>query len=48
MAHPAGVIPIVGSQQASRIREAADAYKVRWARTDWYRVLVAARGTPLP
>ena len=28
MAHPAGVIPIVGSQQASRIREAADAYQV--------------------
>ena len=48
MAHPAGVIPIVGSQQASRIREAADAYKVRWSRTDWYRVLVAARGSALP
>ena len=48
MAHPAGVIPIVGSQQASRIHEAADAYKVRWSRTDWYRVLVAARGDALP
>jgi predicted oxidoreductase len=48
MAHPAGVIPIVGSQQANRIREAADAYRVRWARTDWYRVLVAARGAALP
>lgn len=48
MAHPAGLIPIVGSQQASRIRAAADAYKVRWTRADWYRVLVAARGTALP
>jgi predicted oxidoreductase len=48
MAHPAGVIPIVGSQQVQRIREAADAYKVVWARADWYRVLVAARGAALP
>jgi predicted oxidoreductase len=48
MAHPAGIIPIVGSQQAGRIVEAADALKVRWTRTDWYAVLVAARGEKLP
>jgi predicted oxidoreductase len=48
MAHPAGVIPIVGSQQASRIREAAAACHVEWTRADWYRVLVASRGVALP
>ena len=48
MAHPAGVIPIVGSQRASRIREAAAAYQVEWTRADWYRVLVASRGIALP
>jgi predicted oxidoreductase len=48
MAHPAGIIPIVGSQQPARITEAADAYKVRWSRTDWYKVLTAARQEPLP
>jgi predicted oxidoreductase len=48
MAHPAGVIPIVGSQQPARIAEAADALNVRWTRADWYAVLVAARGVPLP
>lgn len=48
MAHPAGIVPIVGSQQASRIREAAAAYQVEWTRADWYRVLVASRGTALP
>jgi predicted oxidoreductase len=48
MAHPAGIVPIVGSQQASRIREAADACKVSWTRADWYRVLVASRGAALP
>jgi predicted oxidoreductase len=48
MAHPAGIIPIVGSQQVHRVREAADAYRVVWTRADWYRVLVAARGAALP
>mgnify|MGYP001363768189 CR=1 FL=1 len=48
MAHPAGIIPIVGSQQPDRIAEAADAYKVRWSRQDWYAVLVSARGERLP
>jgi predicted oxidoreductase len=48
MAHPAGVIPIVGSQQPDRIRAAADACRVLWTRAEWYHVLVAARGSPLP
>lgn len=48
MAHPAGIVPIVGSQQAERIAEAMQALKVRWNRTDWYAVLVAARGERLP
>lgn len=48
MAHPAGIVPIIGSQQASRIAEGASARTVTWTRTDWYAVLVAARGVPLP
>ena len=48
MAHPARIIPIVGSQNPARIAEAADAYKINWTRADWYAVLVAARGVPLP
>jgi predicted oxidoreductase len=48
MAHPAHPIPIVGSQNPARIAEAADAFKVQWTRADWYNVLVAARGVPLP
>jgi predicted oxidoreductase len=48
MAHPAAPIPIVGSQNPARIAEAADAYKIQWTRADWYAVLVAARGVPLP
>lgn len=48
MAHPAGVIPIIGSQKAERIAEGAQALKVQWTRQDWYAVLVAARGERLP
>ena len=48
MAHPARPVPIIGSQNPARIADAADAYKIEWTRADWYAVLVAARGVPLP
>ena len=48
MAHPAGIVPIVGSQKAERIAEAAQALGVRWTRQEWYAVLIAARGENLP
>jgi len=48
MAHPAGIIPIIGSQNPERIAEGMQALKVRWSRQDWYAVLVAARGERLP
>lgn len=48
MAHPAGIVPIIGSQNAARIAEGAQALTARWTRTEWYAVLVAARGVPLP
>ena len=48
MAHPAGIVPIIGSQNPARIAEGAQALTVRWSRTEWYAVLVAARGVPLP
>jgi aryl-alcohol dehydrogenase-like predicted oxidoreductase len=48
MAHPARPIPIVGTQNPERIRAAADAFKVTWTRQQWYRVMIASRGEPLP
>lgn len=48
MVHPAGIVPIIGSQKPERIREAAMAARVRWTRQQWYDVLVAARGELLP
>lgn len=48
MAHPAKPIPIVGSQSAPRIREAAQALNVSLSRQQWYAILTASRGAPLP
>jgi predicted oxidoreductase len=48
MAHPARPIPIVGTQSVPRIAEIPDAYTPTWTRAEWYEVLVAAQGEPLP
>lgn len=48
MAHPARAIPIVGTQTLARISEIPDSFKPRWSRAEWYAVLVAAMGAPLP
>jgi predicted oxidoreductase len=48
MRHPAGAIPIVGTQNPTRIAAANDALRVNLSRADWYALVVAARGEPLP
>lgn len=48
MAHPARIIPIVGSQTPGRIAAAAGAYRVEWTRAQWYAVLEAGMGSRLP
>jgi predicted oxidoreductase len=46
--HPAGIQPIVGSINPDRIRQAAKADELELSREEWYRLLLAARGEPLP
>lgn len=46
--HPAGIIPIVGSCNGERIREAVRADSLELSREEWYELLVAARGQKLP
>jgi predicted oxidoreductase len=46
--HPSKIIPIVGSTNPDRIREAAKADDLELTREEWYRLLLAARGEPLP
>lgn len=46
--HPAKIQPIIGSIIPERIREAAEADKIQLSREEWYRLLIAARGEPMP
>lgn len=46
--HPARIVPIVGSANPARIRDAVRADDLELSREDWYAILVAARGTGLP
>lgn len=46
--HPSKIIPIVGTTNPERIREAAKAVALELSREEWYRLLIAARGEPLP
>ncbi len=48
MKHPSRIMPIVGTVNPRRIREAAKADDVDLTREEWYRLLLAARGCPLP
>ena len=48
MRHPAGAIPIVGTQNPARIAATNDALRVNLSRADWYELIVAAQGKPLP
>lgn len=46
--HPAGIQPIIGSVNPERIKQAAEADRIELSREEWYRLLLAARGEPLP
>ena len=46
--HPSKILPVVGSTNPERIREAAAAVDLQLTREEWYRLLIAARGEPLP
>ncbi len=46
--HPSKIQPVVGSTNPDRIREAAQADELELTREEWYRLLLAARGEPLP
>ncbi len=46
--HPSKIQPIVGSTNPERICAAAKADEIELTREEWYRLLLAARGEPLP
>ena len=48
LAHPAGIIPLVGSVDPAHIREAAGAARIALSREDWYALWTAAWGHEVP
>jgi predicted oxidoreductase len=46
--HPTRIQPIIGTITPERIREAAAAAEIKLTREEWYRLLIAARGEPMP
>lgn len=46
--HPAKIQPVIGSNVPERIRDAAKSVDVKLTREQWYRLLIAARGEPVP
>ena len=46
--HPSGIVPLIGSTDPDRIRSAVAATQLELTREEWYRLLIAARGEPLP
>lgn len=48
LTHPSGIVPVVGSTDPGRIAQMARSTQHTMSRDDWYRILLDARGTPLP
>lgn len=48
MKHPSKIVPIVGSTNPERIQAAVKATELELTRDEWYRLLDAALGEPLP
>lgn len=46
--HPAGIQPVTGTRTPERLRACCGADRVTLTREEWYALLVAARGAPLP
>lgn len=44
LAHPAGILPVLGTNRIERIRAAADAFRIRMDRQDWFELYTAALG----
>lgn len=48
LAHPSRPIPLIGTQKPERIRDSINALRVRMTAAEWYGLLEASMGSPLP
>jgi predicted oxidoreductase len=45
---PTPVIPVVGTANAANLEKLVEASETELSREEWYQLLIAARGTPMP
>jgi predicted oxidoreductase len=48
LAHPAGIIPIIGTQKAERLQACTRALSITLSRQEWYEIVQTSLGKPLP
>jgi len=48
LSHPAKIIPVVGSRKLKRLKSAVDALKIKLNVEQWYEILIASQGHPVP
>ena len=48
LAHPAGIIPIIGTQKPERLQACAGAASITLSRQEWYEIVQTSLGKPLP
>lgn len=46
--HPATIIPVIGSGNYDRIKNAVDALETRMSAEQWYKIYIASKGRELP
>jgi predicted oxidoreductase len=46
--HPSQPIALVGTQNPQRILETREVSKIQLSPDEWYQILVASRGAPMP
>ena len=48
LAHPSGIVPVVGTNRPERIRAAAASTDLALSREEWFEIWVASLGEPIP
>jgi len=48
LAHPAGILPVMGTNTLSRIEKFSDALQVEMGRQTWFELYEAANGQEVP
>jgi predicted oxidoreductase len=48
LAHPSGIVPVLGTGKRERIRAAAGAAKLSLSREQWFSIWIASAGSGVP